>query len=358
VPANLYKCDLPLRAPLQTGAGPIDTRTVWVLEIVDEIGRKGLGEAAPLPGFGGESQKDCDAALHQAVAMLTPELMGNWLERAKPDAPLGALEPLLARTPCARHAVEGALLDLLAISQQVPLAALIAAHYATLIPVNAVIGADADAAVVGKKAWDEGYGALKLKVAGDPAAAAARVLALRKAVGDKAAIRVDANGAWTMDQALAFAEAVRPAGLEYCEQPLPAGDVADLATLRRRSGMKIAVDESVRFPVDVGRIGAAQAADVVVLKPMFLGGWRPLKQAVQAAHSCGMEAVITTAMDSGIGRAFATHYAAAFGLTQRAQGLATGDLFVGELTTDPLTVSTGHTRLHERPGLGIGTLAG
>jgi o-succinylbenzoate synthase len=358
VPANLYKCDLPLKAPIKTGNGPIETRTVWVLEIVDEIGRKGLGEAAPLPGFGGESLNDCDAALHQAVAMLTEDLVGKWLERAKPDAPLGALEPLLARTPCARHAVEGALLDLLAQSTRVPLAALIAAHYATLIPVNAVVGADADAAAAGKKAWDEGYGTLKLKVAGDPKAAAERVLAMRKAVGEKVAIRVDANGCWGLDEALAFAEAVRPAQLEYCEQPLPAGDVTDLAALRRRSGMKIAADESVRFAVDVSRIGAAQAADVVVLKPMFLGGWRPLKQAVQAAHSCGLEAVITTAMDSCIGRAFATHYAAAFGLTQRAQGLATGDLFVGELTTEPLTVSTGHTRLHERPGLGIGTLAG
>ncbi len=358
MPANLYKCDLPLKAPLTTGAGTIDVRTVWVLEIVDSTGRKGLGEAAPLPGFGGEAQKDCDDALHQAVAMLTPELVGSWLERAKPDAPLGAIEPLLARTPCARHAVEGALLDLLAQSQKVPLAALIAPHYATLIPANALIGASADAPVAGKLAYDDGFSTLKLKLTGEPKEAAARLLSLRKAVGEKANIRVDINGAWTLDQALVFAQAAAPATLEYCEQPLPAGDVTDMATLRRRSGMKIAVDESVRFAVDVGRIGAAQAADVVVLKPMFLGGWRPTRQAVQLAHSCGMEVVITTAMDSSIGRAFATHYAAAFGLTQRAQGLATGDLFVGELTTEPLTVLTGFTRLHERPGLGIGALAG
>jgi o-succinylbenzoate synthase len=358
VPANLYKVDLPLRAPLETGAGPISVRTVWVLEIVDSAGRRGLGEAAPLPGFGGEGQKECDAALHQAVAMLTPDLVGNWLGRAKPDAPLGPLEPLLAKTPCARHAVEGALLDLLSQGQNVPLAGLIAAHYATLIPVNALIGASEDAAAAGKKAWDAGYGTLKLKVGADPREAAVRALSLRKAVGDKAAIRVDANGAWTLDQAVAFAETAAPAALEYCEQPLPAADVADLAALRRRSGIKVAADESVRRAVDVGRIGAAQAADVVVLKPMFLGGWRPLKQAVQAAHSCGMDAVITTALDSAIGRAFATRYAAAFGLTTRAQGLATGDLFVGEVTTEPLTVQTGHTRLHERPGLGIGTLAG
>jgi o-succinylbenzoate synthase len=357
VPANLYQCNLPLQMPLVTAAGTIETRTVWALEIIDDMGRHGLGEAAPLPPFGGEAPKDCDEALHQAVAMLTPEMVNTWLERAKPDAPLGSLEPLLARTPCARHAVEGALLDLLAQSQKVPLAGLLAAHYATLIPVNALIDADVDAALVGRKAWDDGFSTLKLKVGGEPTAAAARVLSLRKAVGEKAFIRVDANGAWGLDEALVFLQAVHSAAIEYCEQPLAPGDIQELAQLRRRSGVRIAVDESVRFAVDVGRIGAAQAADVVALKPMFLGGWRPLKQAVQLAHSCGLEVVITTALDSCIGRAFATHYAAAFGLTQRAQGLATGLAFVGDLTTDPLQVRTGHTRLHERPGLGIGTLA-
>jgi o-succinylbenzoate synthase len=358
VPANLYQCKLPFRTPLHTGAGTIDTRTVWVLEIIDAAGRRGLGEAAPLPLFGGETPKDCDDALHQAVAMLDTQLVDGWLERAKPDAALGALEPLLARTPCARHAVEGALLDLLAQTEKVPLAGLIAAHYATLIPVNALIDTEVDAAEVGKQLWKDGFSTLKLKLGIDPLVETARVLALRAAVGEKAQIRVDANGQWSYDQAVTFIEATRAANLEYCEQLLAPNDIQELALLKRRCGVRIAVDESIRFPVDVGRVGAAQAADVVVLKPMFLGGWRPLKQAVQLAHSCGMEVVITTAIDSCIGRAFATHYAAAFGLTQRAQGLATGGLFVGDLTTEPLGVSTGHTRLHERPGLGIGTLAG
>ena len=358
MPANLYQCSLPFRTPLHTGAGTIDTRTVWVLEIIDSAGRRGLGEAAPLPMFGGEMPKDCDEALHQAVAMLDTEMVGGWLERAKPDAALGALEPLLARTPCARHAIEGALLDLLAQTEKVPLAGLIAAHYATLLPVNGLIDTHVDAPVVGKQMWLDGFSTIKLKCGLDSVHEATRVLALRAAVGDKAQIRVDANGQWSYDQALAFIETTRPANLEYIEQPLAPSEIQELALLRRRSGLRIAVDESVRFPVDVGRIGAAQAADVVVLKPMFLGGWRPLKQAVQLAHSCGMEVVVTTALDSCIGRAFATHYAAAFGLTQRAQGLSTGALFVGDLTDAPLGVSTGHTRLHERPGLGIGNLVG
>ncbi len=358
MPANLYKCDLPLTAALQTSQGEIAQRTVWVLQISDSDGRTGLGEAAPLHGYGGESQADCDAALHQAVAMLTPELVTGWLDRGKADAPLGNLEPLLAKTPCARHAVEGALLDLLAQHQGLPLAGLIAPHFATIVPVNGTVASLSSGITAANALCDEGYSTIKMKIGGDPLAAAKRLLAIRSVLGPRINLRVDINGGWNLDQATAFAQAAADVQLEYCEQPLPAADVADMATLRRRTGMKIAADESVRFPIDVGRIGAAQAADVVVLKPMFLGGWRPLRQAIQLAGSCGLDVVITTAFDGAIGRAFATHYAAAFNLTTRAQGLATGGVFAADLTTEPLVVSAGHTRINDRPGLGIGTLAG
>jgi len=358
VPANLYKCDLPLKAPLETSHGTISVRTMWVLEITDERGRVGLGEAAPLPGFGGETPEECDRALNQALAMLTSDLVSSWVERGRPDAPLGKLETLLGRTPCARHAVEGALLDLMAQHQGVPLAGLIAAHHATLIPVNGLVNSLANGITEANHLLDAGFGTVKFKLGVDAEDAARRLTAIRNVLGVQVQIRCDANGAWTLDQATAFGLAVKDANLEYIEQPWPAADIADLATLRRRVPVKIAVDESVRFAVDVGRIGAAQAADVVIIKPMFLGGWRATNQAVKLAASCGLEVVITSAFDGAIGRACATHYAAALNLTTRAQGLATGSLFVGDLVTEPLPVAAGATRINDRPGLGIGKLGG
>jgi o-succinylbenzoate synthase len=358
MPCHLYRCDLPLLRPVTTARGQISSRTTWVVEIVTDTGAHGYGEAAPLPGFGGEEPEVCEQVLNKALLALTSDVVHRWLERGKPDAPLGhMLEPLLAKAPCARHAIEGALIDLLAQSQGKPVAALLADNGAIVVPVNALVDGPEDA----RWAVEQGFKTVKAKIGGDPAAAIQRALELRGAVGSATHLRLDANGAWTFEQALAFCDGAHLANLEVLEQPidhLRPALLSELAQLRRRAGCKVAVDEGIRAAADVGRVGAAQAADAVVLKPMFLGGWRPTSQAIQLARTCGLGAIITSALDGSIGLAFAAHMAAASNLTAHAHGLATGERFEAELTTEPLIVKNGNILIRERPGLGIGTLAG
>ncbi len=362
MPCHLYRCDLPLLRPVATARGVITHRTTWVVEIVTTSGARGLGEAAPLPGFGGEEPEACAAALQAAVAALTSDTVSRWLDRGKPDASLGhLLEPLLAGTPCARHAIEGALIDLLAQAKGYPVAAALAEMCLSgtslvLVPVNALVDGPEDA----RWAVEQGFKTVKAKVGGEPPKAIQRTLELRGAVGSGTRLRVDANGGWAFDQALAYAEGVQLANLDLIEQPIDHRRptvLEELAQLRRRVGCTVAVDEGVRAPADVGRLGAAQAADVVVLKPMFLGGWRPTLQAVQLARTCGMVPILSSALDGAIGLAFAAHMAAACGLADRAHGLATGDRFEADLTSEPLQVTLGNLAIRERPGLGIGTLA-
>jgi o-succinylbenzoate synthase len=355
MPADVRVRDLPLRAPLVTGGVTIAMRRVWVLRIAhgDHLG---LGEAAPLARFGGETPDACATALAAAAAALTADRIASWLAggRALGDD----LETLLAHAPCARHAVEGALLDLLAQRIGVPLARLLGADGPLAIPVNALIGGegdDASAAVRAQAAHDVGFGTLKLKLPADPAAAAARVRAVRRALGPGAVLRADANAAWNLGQALHFAHEIATCGLDYCEQPLPADDLAGLASLRR-AGLRIGADESVRTPADVDRVAEAGGADVVVLKPMFLGGWAPLHDAVRRAGRHRLDVVVTSSLDGAIGRAAATHYAIALGLTDRAHGLSTGGVFAHDLTGEPLSPANGQVALRDRPGLGIGDL--
>lgn len=348
--------------PLATARGTITQRTTWVVEIVTESGACGYGEAAPLPGFGGEEPELCAQALDKAVNALTSEAVSRWLERGKADAPLGhLLEPLLAHTPCARHAIEGALIDLLAQSRGYPVAAYLAetclsGSSSVVVQVNALVDGVEDA----RWAIDQGFKTVKAKISGEPWRAAERALELRAVLGSQVKLRLDANGAWIPDQALEFCARSNLAGLELLEQPLDpmrANPLEELAMLRRRAGCRIAVDEGIRSAADVGRVGAAQAADAVVLKPMFLGGWRPTLQAVQLARTCGLGTIITSALDGSIGLAFAAHMAAACSLTDYAHGLATGERFEADLTTEPLTVKNGGMLIRDRPGLGIGTLA-
>ena len=349
--------------PLATAHGVISQRTTWVVEIVTDSGACGYGEAAPLPGFGGEDPDLCAKALDKAVNALTSEAVSRWLERGKADAPLGhLLEPLLAHTPCARHAIEGALIDLLAQSKGYPVAAYLAetclsGSSSVIVPVNALVDGPEDA----RWAAAQGFKTVKAKVSGDPEIAGDRALELRNALGSTIKLRLDANGSWNPEQALVFCARSNLASLELLEQPLNplrANHLEELATLRRRAGCRIAVDESIRSAADVGRVGAAQAADAVVIKPMFLGGWRPTLQAVQLARTCGLGTIITSALDGSIGLAFAAHMAAACSLNDFAHGLATGERFEADLTTEPLSVKNGGMLIRDRPGLGIGTLAG
>ncbi len=372
MPCHLYRCDLPLLRPLATSRGLISQRTTWVVEIVTDSGACGYGEAAPLPGFGGEDPELCAKALDKAVNALTSEAVSRWLERGKADAPLGhLLEPLLTHTPCARHAIEGALIDLLAQSRGYPVSAFLAetclsGSSSVVVQVNALVDGPEEA----RWAAGQGYRTVKAKISGEPWHAAERALAIRAALdsfssvatpGAALKLRLDANGAWNLDQALDFCARSTAAGLELLEQPLDplrTSHLDELSTLRRRAGCRISVDESIRSAADVGRVGAAQAADAVVLKPMFLGGWRPTLQAVQLARTCGLGVIVTSALDGSIGLAFAAHMAAACSLTEFAHGLATGERFEADLTTEPLTVKNGGMLIRDRPGLGIGTLAG
>lgn len=359
---RLLKRVIPLLSPLATANGQLTHRQVWVLVIDDGAGRVGLGEAAPLDGFGSESPEQCREAFTKALGALTADFLLSWLTRGRPDAPLGALEKLLAGAPCARQAIEGALTDLMAKQQEKSLARLLSDTPAPAVPVNALLGGSlTDVVTAAAELTKIGYTCFKLKVGGPTTSVGQdieRVYAVREAIGKQAGLRVDANAGWKLDQALEFAVEIADANLEFCEQPLAANDLEGLATLRRRTGLKVAVDEGVRTAADIGKVASAQAADVVVLKPMFLGGWRPTLQAAQLAKSCGLGVVVTTALEGAVGRGLATHYAAALGITDRAHGLATGILLAEDVTTAPLVVDKGRIAIPDLPGLGIGVLRG
>jgi o-succinylbenzoate synthase len=358
---KLLKRHLKLATPLMTAQGPISERTVWVVALEDEAGRTGLGEAAPLAGFGSETPEQCRAVFNEVLKALTAEFITRWLERARADAPLGPLERMLGSSPCARSAIEGALTDLAAKQNEKSLAAYLSGDTAiNRIPVNALLGGNiTEVSAAAAELRKNDFKSFKLKVAAGGASVAddiERVYAVREAIGPEATLRVDANGGWTFDQALEFAIEAVDANLEFCEQPLPANDLEGLGNLRRRTGLKIAVDEAVRNAADIGRVASAQAADIVVLKPMFLGGWRPTKQAAELALNCGLSVIITTALEGSIGRAHATHYAAALKLKNYAQGLGTGILIAEDLTLSPLTIAHGEIPIPAVTGLGIGPL--
>ncbi len=181
-----------------------------------------------------------------------------------------------------------------------------------------------------------GSGTVKVKVAEagqTPQQDIDRVAAVRDALGPDGAIRVDANMAWSIDEAVArIAELERAAGgLEYVEQPCRTLD--ELAAVRRRVDVRIAVDESIRTAQDPLRVAAADAADVVVLKVQPLGG---IRRAMQVAEACGLPVVVSSALESSIGLAVGLAFAAALPELPFACGLGTGRFLAADVVADPL----------------------
>lgn len=336
---TLSPFSLPLATPLETAIGAIEARRGFLL-VVDGA----YGEATPLEGWT-ESYADCRSCLNAATTLL--ESGASW------NAALEAC----AGNPAARHAIDVARLDAAAKQRGKPLAAVVAeADPDAYVAVNATIGEapPRETAAHARRAVTSGYECLKLKVGRRPVAGdVERVRAVRAEVGPDVELRVDANGTWTMDQAREAMDAFDDLDVTYAEQPLPADDIHALADLRQHTPIGVAVDETLAHH-DVGDVLMTGAADVVVLKPMALGGLEPALRAAIRARELDVRPVLTTTIDAVVARTAALHLAAGLGGLP-ACGLATADRLRDDLAVDPAPVTSGRMFVPSGPGLGVET---
>jgi len=341
---------LTLARPLGTATGTIHRREGDLLRL--DVGEYGVGEATPLPGWT-ESLPDCRTALDGVVDVGDTTLRGA--VDADPRDPLAdAPAPLtdaLTDAPAARHAVVSAVLDARGRRDGRPLAALLADDPAPSVPVNATVGDGSVMETVdaAREAVDAGFDCLKVKVgAGDLDRDASRLQAVREAVGDDVALRADANAAWDRETAQEAVEAFAALGLAYLEQPLPAADLSGHAALRGR-GVDVALDETLAsVPVDA--VLEADAADVLVLKPMALGGPARAHAAARRALAADVDPVVTTTIDAAPARTGAVHVASAIP-DVRPCGLATAGALDADLVPDPAPVEAGTVAVPAGPGV-------
>lgn len=168
-----------------------------------------------------------------------------------------------------------------------------------------------------------------------------RVAAVREWLGQSGLVRVDANGGWSVEQAMSAADLLRGFDLDYMEQPCRT--VEELAELRlslARYGLdvRIAADESIRKAQDPLLVRDLEAADVIVVKVAPLGG---VRAALDIVAQCGLPAVVSSALDTSVGIASGVALAAALPELPFACGLGTVALLDGDVTHDPLLPEDG-----------------
>ncbi|NLT06867.1 MAG: O-succinylbenzoate synthase [Solirubrobacterales bacterium] len=318
---SLLRLRVPLRRPFVTANGVLAERELVVVRLEDDDGTPGWGEAAPLEAYDGVS-----------VDAVWAALAGGPPAR---DAP-----------PQARTAWELSELDLQARRRGVALGAV----GAEAIPVNRTLpaGPPEEVAAAAAEGARRGFSCFKLKV-GLPDDAD-RVAAVRAALGEWPALRVDANGAWSVEEAVERIAELARFDLELVEQPC--ATLEELAEVRGRCPTAIAADEPIRTAADVRRAAELGACDAVNVKLAGSGGFQPAREALRAAEEAGMGAWLSSTFDGPWAIAAALQLAAQERITL-ACGLATLDLFdapLARLLDEPrqglLHVPTG-------PGLGV-----
>ncbi|MGH3462472.1 MAG: o-succinylbenzoate synthase [Kribbellaceae bacterium] len=158
-----------------------------------------------------------------------------------------------------------------------------------------------------------------------------RVEAVRSALGPSGRIRVDANGAWSVDEAVTALRSLARFSLEYAEQPC--ASVEELAQVRRRAAVPVAADESIRRAADPYRVRDLDAADVAVLKVQPIGG---VRACLEIAERIGLPVVVSSALETSVGIAAGVALAAALPELPYACGLATVSMFTADVVAEPL----------------------
>ena len=275
VGVRAHRVRIPLRVPL----GGQAFRDATLVE-----GPVGWGEFSPLPGYPCDPRM-CEEAVREAVFLA-------WPAPVRAEVPVNGLVP--------------------------------------------AVGPDEAAALAGEAAA-AGVTTLKVKV-GSAALAddADRVAAVRAALGPSGRIRLDANGAWDVETAVAAIDRLAGFELELVEQPV--ADLADLARVRQRVSVPVAADESLRSLGDARRLATLEAADAVVVKVQPLGGVRAALRVIDAA---GVPAIVSSLYETSVGLAAGVALAAALPDLPFACGLGTASLLAGDVVADPLVPQRG-----------------
>ena len=163
-----------------------------------------------------------------------------------------------------------------------------------------------------------------------------RVEAVRDALGPSGRVRIDANGAWSVDEAVAALKELDRFSLEYVEQPC--ASVEDLAAVRRRTDVLVAADESIRRAEDPMRVRELEAADIAVLKVQPIGG---VRACLEIAERIGLPVVVSSALETSVGIAAGVALAAALPELPYACGLATVSLLQADVAAYPLVPADG-----------------
>jgi L-Ala-D/L-Glu epimerase len=327
-----------------------------LVRITDDRGRVGLGEASVTSVWSGETQAGTLALIRE---VLTPLLIGadpfdtEWIARRMDRAAFA--------NSFSKAAVEMALLDLQGQTLGVPVYKLLGGRdpEAGGIRLKFVVGAVEPvlAAERARRMVERGWTAIKVKVGrgAHPREDVERLRAVRDAIGPAVMLLVDANGGYTVEQAVWAAARFEKQEVALFEQPTRRGDHVAMAAVRKRSGIPIMADESVFTPQDALEVIRHDAADVLSLYPGKHGGVRATQAIAKIAESAGVICTIGSNLEREVATAAMAHVTVCTANLRcdRYPGDLIGPLYYEHPLGQPLRYEADRLWVPDGPGLGV-----
>lgn len=309
---RLGQISVPLRVPFKTALRSVSSVEDVIVEIHTDTGAIGYGEAPPTGAVTGDTTGAIVGAIQDHIGK---SIIGREVDDF--ENLLQTVQKCIVKNTSAKAAVDMALWDLYGQLYHIPVYKLMGGSRKQIvtditISVNNPEEMARDAACAVKR----GYDTLKIKVGANPELDVARLTAVRRAIGDRIRIRIDANQGWEPKQAVRLLNQMQDKGLdiEFVEQPVKAHDFEGLKYVTERSYVPVMADESVFSPEDALTIMQMRAADLVNIKLMKCGGLYNALKIASAAEIYGVECMIGCMLEAKVSVNAAVHLACAKGI--------------------------------------------
>ncbi|WP_413671709.1 muconate/chloromuconate family cycloisomerase [Massilia cellulosiltytica] len=346
--------DLPTIRPHQLSVATMRRQKLVLVRIRASDGIVGWGEATTIGGlaYGEESPESIRTNID---TYMTPVLVGT--DATSPNARMFALRSHLQGNRFALCAIETALYDGQARRLGVPLSDLFGGRVRDSLPVAWTLASGDTARDIAEAEHMldiRRHRVFKLKIgARDVRADVAHVAAIKRALGDRASVRVDVNQAWSETDAMLGMGMLQDAGVDLVEQPIAAHDIEGMRRLRTMNRIPLMADEALHGPLDAFRIAESRAADVYAIKITQSGGLRGAQQVAAIAESANIGLYGGTMLEGAVGTIASAQLFATFPELAWGTELFGPLLLTEEILRTPLQYRDFELQLPAGPGLGI-----
>lgn len=346
--------DVPTIRPHKLSVATMNTQTLVLVRILCDDGIEGWGEATTIGGlnYGEESPESIKANIDAHIA---PLVLGMDASGVAPVMKM--LRKTIQGNRFAKCAIETALLDAQAQRLGVPLSELLGGRVRDSLPVAWTLASGdtaKDIAEAERMLEARRHRIFKLKIgARSLQEDVDHVLAIKRALGERASVRVDVNQAWSELDAVRGIAQLEAGGIDLVEQPVAAANRAAMRRLAARFDVALMADEALHGPLDAFEIARLEAADVFAVKIAQSGGLVPAQQVATVAQLAGIGLYGGTMLEGGIGTAATAHLCATFPDLSWDTELFGPLLLTEEVLEEPLVYADFALRVPSTPGLGV-----